>query len=208
MLTFTSDPHEYRWNDAKVPSVSDVIAPLEDFAGIPPAVLDNAAARGKEVHEACAAIDNGQEYAYTEESLPYIEAYKRFLAETGFVPTLIEAPMYHELHGYAGTIDRLGTFPFSLRAPHRSRDKRVRNREVLLDIKTAGIVSPAASIQLVGYEQLVATNYGYRAMPRKVLHLRPDGTYKLIDCTETGDWGIFLSLLYVYKWKQRHGVPA
>ena len=90
--TFNDDPHEYRDEKGRfVPSLTQVLhlQGLSDYGGIDPAVLENAARRGSEVHALAAAWNEFGELDpnwLTEETMPYLEAYFAFLTDTGFKP--------------------------------------------------------------------------------------------------------------------------
>ena len=69
--------------------------------------------RGSMVHLATAYDDDGE---LDEESLdpviiPYVEAWRRFKRESGFVVSASEVPMMSNLYKYAGTPDVMGSFP-------------------------------------------------------------------------------------------------
>ena len=69
--------------------------------------------RGSMIHLATAYDDAGE---LDEENLdpvifPYLEAWRKFRKESGFVPEQIEPPMMSTAYKYAGTPDRIGDLP-------------------------------------------------------------------------------------------------
>ena len=69
--------------------------------------------RGSMIHLATHYDDTGE---LDEENLdpvivPYLEAWRKFKRESGFVQEKIEVPMQSTTHRYAGTPDRIGELP-------------------------------------------------------------------------------------------------
>jgi hypothetical protein len=69
--------------------------------------------RGTYVHLATHYDDSGEldEGTVDPDIMPYLEAWRKFKAESGFIVERSEVPMKSSLYHYAGTIDRIGTFP-------------------------------------------------------------------------------------------------
>jgi hypothetical protein len=59
MLEFNAEKHEYRWYGARVPSISDFIAPYQDFSKVPEQKLKDKIAFGNSVHDYTAVYDRG-----------------------------------------------------------------------------------------------------------------------------------------------------
>lgn len=167
-LTFDADSHTYYWRGAQVCGVTNVLkdARLVDYSGIPRDVLEAAAQRGRDVHLALEYYDHGtlDEEALAPEYRGYLEAYKRFCQDTGFVVGHIETRRYHPHRHYAGTFDRTGYLPTS-----RS-DSRV-----VLDFKT-GMFQDGHFGQLAAYSNLLPDPRSFRQMG---LQLSKDATYKI-----------------------------
>jgi len=185
MLTFDPAAHAYRWNNALVPSVTQILRPLYDFSGIHPAVLENKRQIGTAVHLACELIDQNRLDASSvaPELAGYLVAYREFLAAKKPEWALIESRVYHPI-GFAGTLDRAGDM----------------DGPAILDVKT-GPESPAIGVQLAAY--LKAANLPPNTR-RYALHLREDGTYRLVEHADRNDWPTFLSCLNLHNWKARH----
>jgi hypothetical protein len=69
--------------------------------------------RGSGVHLATAYDDQGEldEETVDPEIDPYLEGWRKFKAESGFIPQQIETPMMSTVYRYAGTPDRIGELP-------------------------------------------------------------------------------------------------
>lgn len=182
-IDFDEETHVYTVNGKKVPSVSEILAPLsaERYAEINPATLRQAALKGTAVHEATEIIDYGGEPEIEPETMGYINAYVDFLRD--YFPTweMIEriVPAYRFLpEGYpdednvmfCGTVDRYGTI-----------DKK----KCVVDIKTYASMTTdsliSASCQTAMYRAALWEQEQEADIKRYVLHLKKDGNYRLID---------------------------
>lgn len=196
MLRFDEDTHAYYAGDRRIPGVTSLLKPLEDFYGIPPAVLERKAAIGKAVHYGCELIDQGElDWTSVHPQLEgYIRAYQRFLADTGFRVELSETRVYHAGLQYAGTLDRTGW---------------LQGIKTLVDLKTVCQMSPATGCQTAAYlEALKASQPRDYSPPtdRYGLQLRKDGTYRLHPYRGTDDWPTFVSLLTIHNFQRKHGL--
>lgn len=186
-IDFNEEKHEYSVDGVKVPSVSEILAPLnaDRYGEINQAVLRSAAERGKAVHELCEAIDYEIE---PEEVMPelegYMDAYYQFLFDHYVDWQMVEqiVACYRGVEGepplYCGTVDRFGI---------------VDDEMAVVDIKTyASMTTEAqmtASCQTALYahallngkpgDEYHATQDG--SIHRYILHLKKDGKYRLID---------------------------
>lgn len=184
-IDFNEEKHEYSCGGVKIPSVSEILAPLsaERYEDLNPWMLKAAAARGTAVHEACELIDYGAEPEEDPEIDGYLLAYQTFLMEHDVDWELVESivPYYRglpfddengELPIYCGTVDRFGL---------------VDGEPAVLDIKTYASLSTdsqiAASCQTALYrDALYSTDKDQsKLIKRYVLHLKKDGTYRLVD---------------------------
>jgi len=194
-LLFREEDHTYWLGERRLPSVSEVIAPVQSFEGIPEAVLARKSAIGKAAHLACQFLDEGDDV--DPESLdpvvaPYVDAWRRFMAENKPEWSVIEEQMHDETLGYAGTPDRYGL---------------LHGAKWIIDIKTVVTISPATALQTVAYRKLVAQRTKEREplIKRGAVQLGTDGRYKLHEFKDPADWAIFQSLLNVKAWQMRHG---
>ena len=185
-ITFDEATHTYYVDGVKVPSVSEIIAPLRDFSGIDPEVLRKAQDRGKAVHKACELHDLGTlgdlgpDAAVIE---PYLKAWLKF-SGSDWEWISIEEIKYHSKLVYCGTADRIGIY----------RGEHVCG----VDIKATAKSHAATGVQLGAYELL----WGEPFHKRIGVRLKRDGTF---EATEYPDETVtFRSLLNVWKWKQRN----
>ncbi len=191
MLTFNEEQHEYRWNGVVVPSVTQILAPMVDYSVVPEARMKAAQELGSMVHKATELFDLG---VLDEDDLdpilkPYLDAWKKFRSDVGFVPDTVEKQIYHPTLRYCGTSDRTGT---------------IRGRKAVLDIKKMMALGPVIGLQLAAYQEMHNLE-GAGIVARYALSLRADGTYRLQEYTDSVDLPAFMSLLTIRNWKARHG---
>lgn len=182
-IDFDAEKHEYSVGGMKIPSVSEILAPLsaDRYDGLNPWMLKAAAAKGTAVHEATELMDYGFEPEADPEIEPYLLAYQTFLCEHEVEWEMIEKIVYYgrgvegETPLFAGTVDRFGTLDGEL---------------AVLDIKTYSSLSTDsmlnASCQTALYRDAIEEGLGhkyfdYATIKRYILHLRKDGSYRLVD---------------------------
>jgi len=178
-LTFKADTHQYFNRGVELPSVTTI---LSDLGFVDKSFFtEYGRTRGKFVHLACELDDRGEleEESLDSVLLPYLEAWRSFKRDTGFVCEAIEKPVASEMYQYAGTLDRLG---------------KLSNAPAILDIKS-GAVSSWAALQLAAYE--IAEN---RRLKRFAVQLMETGKYKLHSYTNPQDRQIFLSAVACWWW--------
>jgi hypothetical protein len=190
MLTFEPIKHEYKLDGRILPSVTTVLkgTGMIDFSMIPQNVLQAAAHRGTAVHQALHYWDDGEldESTLDPVIVPYVDAGKRFYSESRFEVAHVEQRVFDAVHGYAGTLDRTGTFPDGSMA--------------VVDWKT-GILMPGHALQLAAYAACLEHPRRYR---RIAVQLKDDGTYRINEYAmkdfET-DYRMFLSALACWQWQ-------
>lgn len=198
-IEFDPDKHEYRVGGVLVPGVSQILADISVMKRLDPAMLAQGQARGKLVHYACELFDKGD---LDEEDLdpslePYVRGWKRFRLDYKFTPIANETIIHSERWGYAGTVDRVGSWKQLRRFPL-----------VTVDIKT-GIADPCHGPQLAAYTEPLRDMGLIKKseMPqRAVVRLQPNGHYVIDPYTDPGDWSVFLAELTGWKFKERHGL--
>jgi hypothetical protein len=189
LLTFDEATHTYRLLGAVVPSVTQVLTPLIDLSGIPPAVLEAKRQLGQDVHFACQLLDEDDldEDSVTEDIEPYLRAYRKFKADTGARVLLNERQVAEPMLMYAGTLDRV---------------MEIGGTRWLIDLKTC-IASPiAVGPQTSAYLRALGDT---RVTHRGALRLRPNGTYRLDHLTGADDWSVFVSCLTLWRFKETNG---
>lgn len=166
-LIFYEKSHIYMMGGERIPCVSDLCRFLhkEIYKDAPLWQMEAAADRGTAVHRATELLDKTGTAEISEDYAPYLTAYAAFRREHEVEWELIEHADYHPEYGYAGTIDRYG---------------KVDGILTLLDIKTTYTVyKPLCSASLNLYRLMLQARQ--KCVERLlILHLKKDGTYKLI----------------------------
>ena len=166
-LQFFDKGHIYLLDGERLPCVSDLCRFLhrEVYADAPPWQMEAAADRGTKVHAATEALDKAGRAGIEEDYIPYLQAYAAFRREHDVTWELIEYADYHPAHRYAGTIDRYGM---------------VDGCRTLVDIKTTyRVMKPLCGASLNLYRMMLEARQ--KTVDRlMILHLKKDGTYKLI----------------------------
>jgi len=187
---------------------------------------DTAASLGSSVHLLAdlegfyGMTPQGQETAYkgfqvSEDTIPYLEAYRGFLARYSASSIVSSEHAVWSLQGYAGTYDLMMMLPKE--GPDNFGPVEYQDRELwLIDIKTSGKGPyPEWGLQLAGYrwaDYIVLPNdpvlYPMPQIQRAgVLHLRPDlyldTGWRLIEypITKALDYRAFLSALELWRWR-------
>lgn len=191
-IELTAD-HTYLYNAQEYPSVSAVLAIVRDFSQIGTVTLEAARAFGENVHHATHLYDLGtlDEARLSPALAPYLEAWKRFLDESGAIVIASERRVISTRYGYAGTIDRLLQMPTYLLLP---------------DLKSTAAVPATVGAQTAAYAKAYKEMLGVE--PRRAcIQLREDGNYRVSHRRDPADWSLFLSCLNVYKHNQKvnHG---
>ena len=161
-----------------LPSVTAILRDIgldPDFSMVPEATLAQAQARGTAVHKAIEAIAYGyfEEAEAPAEIMPYLDAYRRFIKDSGYVASVSEVEVTHEVWRYRGHPDTVGLLG------------RMRG---VLDWKTAATLHRrAVASQLSAYH--AAWNAQHPTEPvqfASAIQLRKDGSYRVheVDVTE------------------------
>lgn len=179
MARFEFDPiaHRYTLDGRVLPSVTQILRGLDDFSNVPARVLEKARDRGQRVHAACNldVLGTLDENTVDDEVAPYLAQFRRFLRESGFVPTLSECRVYDETLWYAGTLDLFGDLPGCL--------------DVQIDIKS-GLIPRSVGPQTAAYSNGLYKRAGIMTRKRFALKLEA-GKYSLIQLDSTDDFGTF-----------------
>ena len=184
---YRDEDHTYWLNGIRIPGTTEIIksADLIDDTNFTPESRD----RGTRIHRAILywLQKDLNERSVCESDLRYLDAFKRFVAETGFKASVkeCEQPRYHPVYLFGGTIDIVG---------------KLSGHYVLIDIKT-GFPQPWHGLQLAAYLLLV-----HVPPERYGLYLRSDGTYRLESYNNRNDSKIFLSALTLYGWRKEKGL--
>ena len=187
-LTFSEADHTYRLGGVRVPSVTQILAPLCSFEGIPREVLEAKRDLGQRVHSATQFLDEDDldEESVESDVRGYLAAYRKFLLDTGAAVDLNEQRVADPILMVAGTLDRVF---------------RLNGVRVLTDLKTSIVLPQAVGAQTAAYLRLLGDN---TVTHRAALRLRPDGTYRLDMLTGADDFAVFMACLTLHRWKERH----
>ena len=158
ILTFNEDLHEYRLNERKIPSVTQILADLS-FIDDSFFTLESRE-RGRKVHKITELYDDGSLDMETVDPRlkGYLDAWISFVRKEGFAWIAIEKRIFHPTYWYAGTLDRKGV--------------NQRGKTILLDIKT-GVPSKWHSFQLGGYLLCEPADEIW------TIHLKKDGRFSV-----------------------------
>ena len=135
---FDEATHTYTLDGQKLPSVTEILAPITAGKYPPSGVVQQAAARGTRIHELCALYDmDALPEEFEGELVPYVQAWADFCRDYTPEWLYIEQPFYFDpgipKQRYAGTVDRVGI---------------VDGRLVVVDIKTAQNLDRPAKVAL------------------------------------------------------------
>lgn len=198
-LEFNEDKHEYRVAGTLLPSVTTILHNLSIMSRLDPALLKDAAERGRLVHRAVHLdnLDDLVEGSVDESVYGYLRAWRRFKSDHQFEWMWGETPLHSERWGFAGTPDCFGTWKQVRRRPH-----------VLLDVKS-GIPDPVHGPQTAAYLELARENDMLDrrlTSERAVVYLEATGFYKVERVLDQGDWSNFVAALTCYRFRERHGL--
>lgn len=173
-ILFDEATHTYTIEGKKVPSVTEILAPLHrTYSKVNPSVLEYAANRGKAVHEALELMDYGEEAEVSPEIAGYINAYEDWKAVYRPQWTFVEAMCAGLMGNFAGTVDRFGMLLGN-------------SRPAVVDIKTSNPSKEAlvsVCCQTAAYAMAIH-GLTWAQYDRYGLFLKPDGTWRFLDCDE------------------------
>lgn len=182
-INFDAERHVYTDSQGReVPSVTGIIS----AGGLIDTKWSTAwhMERGTAVHRAVELFEQGDldEGSLDPVIVPYLDAWHRFRAETGYVSNALEQRIYNPVYRYAGTLDQIGI---------------MQDRTCLVDLKT-GTCQRWWALQTAAYNAVA------KCRDRYSLELHGDGTYRLIQHTKKTDFQAFLACLTVYNLQQEY----
>ena len=185
-LEFQESTHTYLLHGCPIPSVTQLMAPLSAavYGGINTEVLNKAAERGTEVHEAAENYANFGIVDISPEYRGYLDGFCKWFDEVKPEVVSTEFKMYHKYLIYGGTADLLAY---------------INGKLYLIDYKTTSSVETMLTrVQLEAYKQALIS-HGIPVEGKAILHLRPDGRAKLLEYDSEDDdaWQTFWSLVTV-----------
>ena len=180
-----------------LPRVTEILADVglgPDYSAVPPDVLGDAQRRGRAVHEAIEALVYGylDEAEVAEDVLPRLDAYRRFVKESGYETTHTEIEVVHAAWRYRGHLDTLGGF---------------QGKRSILDFKNMDAIELApAAYQLAAYR--AAWNAEHPTEPVEalaVVQLKSDATYRLHEVSAAEAEPIWYAACMVYHAQKEMG---
>lgn len=166
-LEYFDDTHTYLYDGLMLPSVTQILGVKyrNDYASVPPAVLNNAAKRGTAVHK---AIENFNVSGYDDES-EAVRNFKFLMKQYGFEVLDSELPIVlfkDDMPIACGRLDMT---------------MLIDGQIGIADIKTVSTLNKEKiAYQLNLYRIGLMQSYGVDAQFLKIIHLR-DGIRKVID---------------------------
>lgn len=185
-LDFVESTHTYTLYGQKIPSVTQLMAPLSAavYNGINTEVLNKAADRGTEVHQAAENYANFGIEDISPEHRSYFDGFRKWFDEVQPVVVSTEFKTYHKYLIYGGTVDLLAY---------------IKDKLYVIDYKTTYSVEKMLTrVQLEAYKQALIS-HGIPVQRKAILHVRPDGTAKLreYEPDDSEAWEVFGSLVNV-----------
>lgn len=200
-VQFDAEAHEYRVDGEQYDSVTQVLKPLSErlyrFAKADD--MARAAQLGTAVHMLIELDSRGilDESSLDSQLVLYLEKWRQFRAQSGFVPLLNEQIVFSRKWRIAGMLDLFGT---------------LNDEASLIDAKRCAAVPRTAGPQTAGYEtllrecmpDLVARVAKAGRIKRYALHLTP-GTrpgWALVPFKDPNDVRVFLSAANLTQWSK------
>lgn len=190
-LTFEPEGHVYKLGTRVVPSVTQILGPLSarEYRFVDKSTMEAAAALGTAVHKMIEldVADDLDVASLSEPLLPYFAAWRNFRNLSGFECCMSEQRVHSAKYGYAGTLDLAG---------------ELNNRPTIIDAKRTAQVPRTAGPQTSAYRQALSeAGSEYANADRYALHLRVDGSWRLVPFVDKNDLRVFLSALTLHHWE-------
>lgn len=185
-LGFDEATHIYTLYGQKIPSVTQLMAPLTAavYGGVNTEVLNNAADRGTEVHEAAENYANFGIEDISPENRAYFDGFRQWFDTVKPEVVSTEFKTYHKYLIYGGTVDLLAY---------------INGHLYLIDYKTTyNVEKMLTRVQLEAYKQALIS-HGIPVERKAILHLTKTGRARLLeyDTYDTQAWEVFGSLVNV-----------
>jgi len=188
-LDFDAAEHRYSRAGVEILGVTSVLkeAGLIDASWY----TEESRQRGQAVHAMIHLAADGDlhEPSLDPRLLPYLEAYRRFIGETGFIADLIEHRVESRTYGYAGTLDAAGTIDAA------------GGTTVVVDYKS-GRPERWVGPQLAAYRRALHEQAGYLYRERWAVWLKDDGRYQIFPQRSSDDLRVFLAALTIMNWRR------
>ena len=190
MIAFDEATHTYTVDGKAVPSVTQVLAILNDYSGVPAGILERAKMFGSAVHRMIELDVAGTlDHAKLDPALiPWLAQWHEACSDAEIKVTQTERMVYHPTLRYAGRVDIIGS---------------VHGDPAILDLKTGTTIPSTVGAQTWAYRE--AAYYGVTRKEtrphRYCLHLQAD-SWKLLPLRKDADDGaLFTACLTIHRHK-------
>jgi hypothetical protein len=193
---FRAADHSYWLDGRRMPGITSIIDWMNNYAGVPPDLLEQARDLGEAAHLATELDDTNN---LVDESVhplvqPSLDAWRQFRRDTGFVPVLVEQRVESLKHWYAGRLDRVG--PFRKMPPG------------VVEIKRTAKLMPANGPQTAA-QKLALVEMGYQgamSLARYSVQLCPDKDppYHMQQHNNPNDITVFLCSIQLWNWRHNN----
>lgn len=176
-----------------LPRVTEILAAVglgPDLSMVPPDVLAAAQKRGTAVHEAIEALAYGylDEAAVDPAIAPYLDAYRKFLVESGHEAIASEVEVINPAWQYVGHLDRIGW---------------LLGKRVILDFKT-GVALAGVEYQLAAYGAAWDAQHPTELVAgAAAVQLRDDGTYRFHEVEISAALPVWYAALTIYRAQEK-----
>lgn len=192
-VTFKEDTHQYfDESGIEIPGITAILksAGLINYGEKSSELFsEDYMLRGKAAHKAVELYSKKSldESTVDETIAPYLNAYKKFEKDTGYVSKVAELLVWHPQRRYATQIDNIGHL-----------DKNL----ILLEIKT-GSFQPWHKLQVAGQRACLVDEM--KTKKDFVLELKDNETYTLHKVAhEVTEELLFFSLVNLYYWRKNN----
>lgn len=199
MLSFNADNHEYKWEDRRVFSVTQVLQSvgISDFSMVKKEVLERAQDYGTKVHKMLELYNKKDlnEEALDLHLVKVLDQWKQFQLFYNIDIHAVEEKLYSKKYKFAGTLDLIFSFNG---IGEKNRPKKL----CVIDCKT-GAYQKSHPIQTSAYVQLLLENMDkFFDISREAYTLTlTDNSYKLNVHRNRNNLNVFLSALQVANYK-------
>lgn len=197
-LPFDAETHTYKLRGAVIPSVTQVLSQIIDYARVPEDILERKREIGAALHQAIAFDHDGDldESSLDESVKGYFDGWRRFRFDMRgqFLVHAAEVPMVSYLYRYGTTPDIWGT---------------VGGVPAVVELKSTAAIHPAVALQTAAQAKaLIESKYIDFRLEKEVrrfcLQLKPSGKYSVKEFPGYGDLGVFIALRSVWGWRQNN----
>lgn len=195
--TFEEASHTYRVDGQIVPSVTQILHRLsaEAYRFVDKDLMEDAALLGTAAHKMIELDlrDDLDPDTLSDGLQVYYTAWQNFRQLSGFRMVLSEQRVYSARYGYCGTLDLAGWLNGRFAIIDAKRTAQVP--------RTAGPQTAAYSLALCEQQPDLFEQPGSNPdADRFALHLRADGTWRLVPFTNKSDLRVFLACKTLNDW--------